>query len=88
MRAGHSASSTAARYIDFQLLVDGTPVRGAQIYATSQGSYGAGIAYRVAVAAGAHAIKIRWRTNAATARIRPVTTIAEHAALRACEVTT
>jgi hypothetical protein len=84
--ASHSANNNT---IDFQLVIDTVPVRGTTMrIPTANTGQSSSIVYRrTGLAVGAHTIKIQWRTPAATARIRPVATLVEHASLLCQEVT-
>jgi len=75
----------------FQLVIDGSAVRGShtRVLESVEASCAA-ITYRTGVlTAGSHTFKIQWLTDVFifTARIRPVTTINEHASLLVSEIT-
>lgn len=83
------SNSSANRNIDIQLMIDGVAVRGAGTRVTGTGIPGSlAIVYKkVGLAAGNHTIKVRWRTDGSTARVRPIASVNEHASLMIQEVT-
>lgn len=86
-----SVSNTAAfgSSPSFQLVIDGSAVRGAKVRVLEAVEAScAAITYRSSqLTAGSHTFKIQWLTDTSTARIRPVTTINEHASLLVNEIT-
>jgi hypothetical protein len=85
-----SASNTNNNHnIDFQLVIDGTAVRGAGMRVPVAGqSDSSAITYKkTGLSAGSHTIKAQWRTDGNTAQIRPTTVLNEHASLLIQEVT-
>lgn len=87
--ASCSNTAVAGSTMSFQLTLDGVGVSETtlrMIDATGQQS--TGIRYNSGVLApGVHNLGINWKTDTGTARIRPVTTINEHASLLAKELT-
>jgi hypothetical protein len=84
-----SANNSNVSLIQFQITIDGAAVRGASSRVSQNNTeVCCSIVYeRLGLAAGAHTVKIQWRTTAGTARIRPVATVVEHASLILQEVT-
>jgi hypothetical protein len=85
--------SNDSQTIAFQLVVDGTPVRGCASHSDKSGANDthatAALVYKqTGLAAGSHTITIQWKTDSGTtASIRPVTTIQESGSLLINEVT-
>lgn len=85
-----SASNTSnATTIDFQITIDAAAVRGTGMRTVAANiPSGNAIVYRkTGLSAGAHTVKVQWRTGGGQARIRPATTVNEHASLVIQEVT-
>jgi len=80
-----ASHTTAEAATTFQLLIDGSAVRGLATYQPKFGGgfqCGGALIYRkTGLSAASHTFKIQWKTSGSTAQIRPVTTIAEHASL-------
>lgn len=79
-----SGSTIAAAIVDLSLVVDGTTAVGASMDAlVSPFPFCWALTARLTgLVAGAHTIKLQWRTSANTLRVRPVTALAtEHLAL-------
>jgi len=74
---------------DIQLVIDGSPVRGAgERIAAASALVSMSIVYRKSgLVAGAHTVLLRWRTSGGSLRCRPVATVNEHASLVIQEVT-
>ncbi len=85
---GSLSNTSLNSNMDFQLTIDGTPARGAGTRSPAANiPTSVGITYRSSgLLAGAHTIRVRWRTSGGTARIRPATTLNEHASLMIQEV--
>jgi hypothetical protein len=81
---GSNATNTIR--VEFQVLVDGVALRGAGSSVNANAPQTAALTHRVAVAAGPRVVKVQWRVSANTGRIRPVSSLVEHASLRVCEV--
>lgn len=82
---GSNASGTIR--VEFQILVNGTPVRGTAIAPSANAPQSAACVLRYAAPTpGTFTVAVQWRVSASTGRIRPVSSITEHASLRVCEV--
>ncbi len=89
--AGLSITGGSNAAGEFQLLVDGTAKRGTVAGGGTGVSNAPGmtaaLTYKTAVlSGGSHTITIQWKSSGVTVRIRPVTTILEHASLLVQEV--
>jgi hypothetical protein len=73
------------RQVSFQILVDGVAQVATAAIVTGGLTASAAVQWRVAVAAGAHVVKVQWKVSGNTAQIQP-TTRDEHANLRVSEV--
>lgn len=84
--AGNTSTATT---IDFQITIDAVAARGTGMRTVAINvPMGNAIVYRkTGLSAGLHTIKVQWRTGGGSARIRPATTVNEHASLMIQEVT-
>ncbi len=65
----------------FQVLVDGTPIKGTYVTGGTGYAVSASMVLRVPVRMGSHVVTLQWRTDANTARIAAATINEEHAHL-------
>lgn len=73
---------TAAATISFQIVLNGTVVKGAWTTVPAVNySYNVSMMVRCAVVRGPQVVKLQWNSNAATARVRALSTNEEHAHL-------
>jgi hypothetical protein len=89
MFTGSASNTNSNNTIDFQITLDAVAVRGSGMRVSSNNvPMSSAITYRkTGLAAGLHTVKVQWRTGGNTARIRPATTLNEHASLLLQEVT-
>jgi hypothetical protein len=82
-----ASESTNNAQIYFQLLIDGSPVRGTgNHYTPANATRANSLVYSTTVTAASHTFTIQWRVTSGTGQIRPVTTINEHASLLIHEI--
>lgn len=78
--------STNAGTVTFQIVVDGTAVKGCSIGTlTATWHWNAAIVVRVPVVAGLHTVRIDWATTTASVRVNAASLVDEHASLHVFE---
>jgi hypothetical protein len=86
--SGDNSTTSVNSY--FQLLIDGTPLRGTKYRNTANSGAGHScilVCETPMLTAGAHVFKIQWLAQSGTSRIRPLTIATDHASLLIEEVT-
>ncbi len=77
---------TNAGTVSFQVLVDGTVVKGCRTSVPLNFSFTASLLARVAVSRGMHTVKVQWKADTASATLSASSTVENHAALTVHEV--
>jgi len=82
--AGSNSSNNTA--VHFEIQIDGVSIRGSALVASSAATQSTSIVYSTTVTAASHTIDIKWKVPGGTGRVRPVTTVIEHASLLIQEI--
>lgn len=84
-----ASNSAAGADLQCQILIDGVAQLATHLRTIdATGAQSAGIRFKSAVlAVGSHTFKAQWLTSTGTARVRPHTTVIEHASLLVKEMT-
>lgn len=85
------SNSTENQDMQFQLVIDGSPIRGTNIRPMKSGAgdtTSSSLTYRYPdISAASHTVKMQWLVTGGTGRVLVASQIRDHASLRVTEVT-